>query len=117
MGEEDVCTSCTFTPQCGKPEHNPCHRALAFCCELGIHVNWQLFEGWVLRGHFLISGPLCSLHVGAGAIAEPGSCPAEHRHIQLFPLSFSLYNFLKSCKTKGIQGDLLGEKDLKSSWF
>lgn len=36
VGEEDVCTSCTFTPQCGKTEHNLCHRALAFCWELGI---------------------------------------------------------------------------------
>lgn len=55
---------------------------------------WKALLGGVI---FLLSGPWWSLYLGAGVVAERGSCSAEHRHMQFFPLSCSLYNkFLKS---------------------
>lgn len=37
------------------------------------------------------------------------ACSAEHRHSQLFSLSFSLYYFLKLCKTKCIRRGFTGK--------
>lgn len=42
---------------------------------------------------------------------EPGSCSAECRHVQFFPLSCSLYNyFLKSRKEEYLMRGFTGEE-------
>lgn len=73
--------------------------------------NWgycKLVAIWRLgfeRGHFLISGPivqpLCRCR-------NQQNQEAAGRQIQLFSLSFSVYNFLKSYKTKSITRGFTG---------